>query len=52
MLEEVRGAVIFVSLGSGTGVNPHADGRRLRPRRVLGSNLVNRGSVEASRDTR
>jgi hypothetical protein len=39
VLEEVRGAVCFLGLGSGPGVNPHADRGCLGPRRVLGRNL-------------
>lgn len=40
MLEEVCGAVVLVSLGSGTGVNPDTDSRGLGPWRVLGGDLV------------
>lgn len=47
MLEEVRSAVGLVGLGPGTGVNPHANGRRLGPWRVLGSDLVSESQIEA-----
>ena len=40
MLEEVRGTVGLVSLSPGTGIDPDADGRRLREGRVLGRDLV------------
>ena len=39
MLEEVRGAIGLIRFGSRTGIDPHANGRRLRIRRVLGSDL-------------
>jgi len=40
MLEEVRSAVGFVSLGAASGIYPHANRRRLRPRRVLRGDLT------------
>lgn len=40
VLEEVRGTVGLVGLGSGAGINPHANSRSLGPWRVLSSNLV------------
>lgn len=43
VLEEVCGAVGLVSLGPGAGINPHADGRSLRPWRVLGRDLDSTG---------
>lgn len=46
MLEEVGGAVGLVCLGARAGIDPHADGRRLCPWGVLGSNL--RGRVNGS----
>lgn len=40
MLEEVCGAVGLLCLCSGAGIDPHADGRGLRIRGVLGSDLA------------
>jgi len=39
MLEEVCGAVVLVSLGTGSGVDPNANGGGLGPWRMLGGNL-------------
>lgn len=39
MLEEVCGTVVFVSLGTGSGVDPNANGGGLGPWRMLGGNL-------------
>jgi hypothetical protein len=39
MLEEVCSAIGLLGLGTGTSVNPHANGRGLRERRVFGGNL-------------
>lgn len=39
VLEEVRGAVVLVGLGSRASINPHADRRGLSPGGVLGGNL-------------
>jgi hypothetical protein len=39
MLEEVGGAVGLGGLGAGAGIDPHADGRGLGIRRVLGRDL-------------
>lgn len=46
VLEEVRGSVGLVRLSAAAGVNPHTDGRRLGPWRVLGRDL--RGRVNGS----
>ncbi len=42
VLEEVRGSIGLVRLSARTGIDPHADGRRLGPWRVLGSDLRKR----------
>lgn len=39
MLEEVRGAVVLVSLGTGSRVDPNANGRGLGPWRMLSGDL-------------
>jgi hypothetical protein len=49
MLEEVCGSVCPVRLGAAASIDPHADGRRLGPRRVLGSDL--RHGVNCSRNS-
>jgi hypothetical protein len=39
VLQEVCGSVRLVCLGAAAGIDPNTDGRRLGPRRVLGSDL-------------
>ena len=39
MFEEVRGAIGLVGLCPASRIDPHANSRRLRPRRVFGGDL-------------
>ena len=49
VLKEVRGTIGLVGLCPRTGIDPHADGRRLGIRRVLGGNLHQLASARYGR---